>query len=70
MHNYPHNYVDDVMELVEVATKERKIEKRMQAIEDAWTGLALNFVKYKDTEVQVLGSCAEIVETLPSLQST
>lgn len=63
-----HNYVDDVMELVEVATKERKIEKRMQAIEDAWTGLALNFVKYKDTEVQVLGSCAEIVETLEEHQ--
>ena len=57
-----HNYVDDVMELVEVATKERKIEKRLQAIEDAWTGLALNFVKYKDTEVQVLGSSAEIVK--------
>ena len=63
-----HNYVDDVMELVEVATKERKIEKRLQAIEDAWTGLALNFVKYKDTEVQVLGSSAEIVEILEEHQ--
>ena len=63
-----HNYVDDVMELVEVATKERKIEKRLQSIEDAWTGLALSFVKYKDTEVQVLGSTAEIVEILEEHQ--
>ena len=63
-----HAHVDDVLEIIEVATKERKIEKRMQAIEDAWTGLALTFKPYKDTDAQVLASPADIVETLEEHQ--
>ena len=63
-----HAHVDDVQEIVEVAVKERKIEKRMQSIEDAWTGLAFNFVPYKDSETKMLGASSDIVEVLEEHQ--
>jgi hypothetical protein len=39
------------MEVVEVATKELKVESKLKAIEDAWASMKLEFSRHRDTEV-------------------
>ena len=63
-----HKYVDGVTELVEISVKELKVEKKLTAIEDTWTSMALSFVRHKDTEVHVIGSPDEVLEQLEANQ--
>ena len=41
----PH-FEDDVLEIVETASKELKIDRKLKIIEQTWAGLALNFVQF------------------------
>ena len=45
-----HLHVDDVAEVVETANKELKIENKLLNIEEAWTGMTLEYVQHKDQE--------------------
>ena len=63
-----HKHVDDVLEVVDIAGKERKIDKKLRAISEAWSMLTLKFAMYKDTDTQVLVSPDEIVENLEEHQ--
>ncbi|GLE01103.1 hypothetical protein PINS_up009916 [Pythium insidiosum] len=42
-----HRFVNEVNELVEVASREFKIEQQLQAIETAWTAFTLEFLPFK-----------------------
>lgn len=63
-----HQHVDNVLEVVEVANKELKIESKLHTIEDSWTGLPLEFMQYKDTDIQIISSPDVIVEMLEEHQ--
>jgi dynein heavy chain len=63
-----HNHVEAVQELVEISVKELKVEKKLTTIEDTWTNLKLEFTRHKDTEVYVISSPDEILETLEQHQ--
>jgi dynein heavy chain len=63
-----HKHIDDVSEIVETAVKELKIEKKMQAIEEVWTSLTLDYVPHKDTDVRVVRASDEVVESLEAHQ--
>ena len=53
-----------MVEIVEVATKERKVEVRLKTIDDTWASLALKFVLFHDTDVNVLVPPEETIEIL------
>ena len=57
-----------MLEVVDIAGKERKIDKKLRAIAEAWSMLTLKFTVYKDTDTQVLVSPDEIVENLEEHQ--
>ena len=59
-----HQHVDAVSEIVEVATKELKIEARLANIEEAWRKFTLKFDRHRDTEVFIVSPPDEILETL------
>jgi dynein heavy chain len=59
-----HRFVEEVSEIVEVATKELKIEAKLKQIEKAWIPMCLEFTNYKDTDIQVIKSPEEILELL------
>jgi len=59
-----HRHVDAVSEIVEVATKELKIEAKLNSIEEAWRKFALKFERHRDTEVFIVSPPDEILETL------
>jgi dynein heavy chain, axonemal len=59
-----HKFVDPVMDIVEMATKELKIESKLTMIEDAWHKLALVFDRHRDTEVYIILPPDDILETL------
>ena len=40
-----------VMEFLETASKELKIERKMEAIEKVWNSLDLDYVPHKDSDV-------------------
>ena len=59
-----HKHVADVQEVVEVANKELKIERKLRTIEDKWNSFTLEFVPYKDMDMKVLSPPDEVIETL------
>ena len=59
-----HRFVEPVMEIVEMAIKELKIETKLNAIEDAWYRLTLTFDRHRDTEVFIVIPPDEILESL------
>lgn len=63
-----HKHADDVIEIVEVATKERKVEVKLSGIDNSWSSLTLQFTDFRDTDVQVLVPPEEIIETLEEHQ--
>ena len=54
--------------MVEAATKELKIEKKLQAIEEVWTSLTLDYVPHKESDVLVVHASDEVVEFLEAHQ--
>jgi dynein heavy chain len=63
-----HLHADEVTEIVEVATKERKVEVRLSGIDNSWSSLVLQFTTFPDTDVSVLVPPEEIIETLEEHQ--
>ena len=63
-----HLHVEHVEDVVETATKELKIEKKLQGIEETWAGLALEYVPHKDSDVRVIKASDEVVESLEAHQ--
>lgn len=57
-----HKYSEDVMELVDGAAKEAKIETKLANIVKTWEDFDFEFKEYKDT--YVLGALDEIVENV------
>ena len=63
-----HKHVEHVEDVVETATKELKIEKKLQGIEETWAGLSLEYVPHKDSDVRVVKASDEVVESLEAHQ--
>ena len=57
-------HVDAVSEIVEVANKELKIENKLLLIEEIWRKFVLKFDQHRDTEVFIVSSPDEILESL------
>jgi hypothetical protein len=59
---------------VEVAQKENKVEQKLKQVEQFWSVAVLELARHKDTEVQVIVSPDDLIETLDEhniqLQST
>lgn len=59
-----HRHVEVVLDIVDVANKEIKIEARLNSITDAWKKFELKFDRHRDTEVYVLSPPDEVLEAL------
>lgn len=59
-----HRFVDAVLEIVEVANKELKIESKLNAIQDMWKKLELRFDRHRDSEVFVVSPPDDVLEAL------
>lgn len=64
-----HTHADDVMEIVETASKELKIERKLEAIETRWNQLNLDYVPHKDSDMVVIRPSDEVVESLEEHQA-
>ena len=56
--------MDAVLEIVEVANKELKIEARLSNISDVWKSLELKFDRHRDSEVFVVSPPDDVLEAL------
>ena len=61
-------YGEDVLEVVETATKEAKIEKKLKMISEVWAGLCLDYTQYKETDIMMIAVSEEVAEALESHQ--
>jgi dynein heavy chain len=60
-----HNFVDDVGEIVDRASKELNIEKQLKKIADAWIPLVIEFVLWQEgNDLQLLQVPENVVEAL------
>jgi len=60
-----HNFVDDVGEIVDRASKELNIEKQLKKIADAWVPLVIEFTLWEEgNELQLLFVPENVVEAL------
>lgn len=63
-----HEHVDEVEEVVELATKELKIEKKLKDIETAWRDMPMEYSPHNDSEMKLIKPSEELVEGLESHQ--
>ncbi|GBG28212.1 Dynein heavy chain 2, axonemal [Hondaea fermentalgiana] len=65
-----HRFADQVTEIVEVATKELKVDQRLKAIEDTWAKHDLHFEAYKaaDPDFKIIASAEVTIEALEEHQ--
>lgn len=63
-----HRHAEAVSDIVEMANKELKIEKRLSSIEDMWHKFVLKFDRHRDTEVFIVAPPDEILEALEEHQ--
>ena len=63
-----HKQAEMTSEIVDTATKEQKIEKKMDEIEAAWKVFVLEFVQHKDMEIKVVKASDEVMEALDAHQ--
>jgi dynein heavy chain len=59
---------EDVLEVVETATKEAKIEKKLKMLSEVWAGLCLGYTPYKETEIMMITVSEEVMEALEAHQ--
>ena len=59
-----HRFVEPVMDIVEMASKELKIEAKLNTIDEAWRKLALKFDRHRDTEVFIVAPPDDVLEAL------
>jgi dynein heavy chain len=63
-----HTHKEEVEEIVDAATKEQKIERKMDEIESVWRTSALDYLPHKDGDVKVVRASDEIMENLDAHQ--
>lgn len=63
-----HEHTEDVEEIVETATKELKIERKLRDIENIWRDMTLEYVPHNDTEMFLIKLSEEVIENLESHQ--
>ncbi|KAH8062602.1 dynein light chain binding protein [Aureococcus anophagefferens] len=59
-----HRHVDGIMEVVETANKENKVEAKLGAIERSWSEANFEMARHRDTEVMIIVSPDDLLETL------
>ena len=59
---------EEVLECVETATKEAKIEKKLKMIGEVWAGLCLDYKQYKETDIMMIMVSEEVMEALETHQ--
>ena len=59
---------EEVLECVETATKEAKIEKKLKMISEVWAGLCLGYKQYKETDIMMILVSEEVMEALETHQ--
>jgi dynein heavy chain len=59
-----HRHVDAVSDIVEVTSKELRIENRLNSIQEIWRNLSLKLDRHRDTEVFVVSTPDDILECL------
>ena len=63
-----HTHKDAVEEIIDTASKEQKIERKMTEIESVWHALTLDFVPHKDGDVRMPRASDEVMESLDTHQ--
>jgi dynein heavy chain len=63
-----HKFSDDVEEIVETASKELKIERKLKDIEGAWRLMELDYVPHNDSEMFLIRPSEEVIEGLETHQ--
>jgi dynein heavy chain, axonemal len=58
------NYSDIVLDVVEIAQKELKIESRLNQIDKNWNSFSLELIRHRDTEVFVLSPPDDTLDAL------
>jgi dynein heavy chain len=61
-------HAEDCEEIVETATKELKIERKLRDIETVWRDLTLDYVAHNDTEMFLIKLSEEVIENLEAHQ--
>mmetsp|Transcript_13737 Transcript_13737/g.31794 ORF Transcript_13737/g.31794 Transcript_13737/m.31794 type:complete len:4493 (-) Transcript_13737:49-13527(-) len=64
----PHEFVDDVAEIVDRAQKELIIEKQLKRIDETWVGLTLSFVPFEEGDLMVMETPEAVIEALEENQ--
>ena len=59
-----HRHVEGIMEVVETANKENKVEAKLGAIERSWSEANFEMARHRDTEVMIIVSPDDLLETL------
>ena len=63
-----HSHKEEIEDILEVAMKELKIEKKLTEIEGVWSVMELNYSAHKDTEMFVPRPSEEVVESMEAHQ--
>jgi dynein heavy chain len=61
-------HAEDCEEIVETATKELKIERKLRDIESIWRDLTLDYLPHNDTEMFLVKLSEDVIENLESHQ--
>jgi hypothetical protein len=59
-----HRFVTDAEEIIELATKENKIDNQLKKIASAWVHLPLEFGRHRDVEVDIIKTPDEVLVML------
>ena len=61
-------HIDDCEEIIEIANKELKVDRKLKDISQVWKGLILLYTPYKDTEIKLVKVTDDIIESLEDNQ--
>ena len=62
------NYEDAVLDVVETAMKELKIDRKLKLIESVWDELELGFKQHKESDISLIYVTEEVIEELEAHQ--
>jgi dynein heavy chain, axonemal len=63
-----HNHAEDIEEVIETASKELKIERKLKDIETIWRTMVLDYVPHNDSEMMLIRPSEEVIEGLETHQ--
>jgi dynein heavy chain len=61
-------HIDDCEEIIEIANKELKVDRKLKDISAVWKDLILLYTPYKDTEIKLVKVTDDIIEALEDNQ--